>query len=332
MPVFSDVHINFLPKKARAKAIALDEARDAAAAAVKAANNDLEAGWARRDAIERDARNAGQRIRTGTVNLANYPTDKLRALISGATDEDLVTPLLAKAELDIAERLKPRLDRASEAFQAFAVVDATVQWLNEAMRAKARLEDAPAAKLKTSDFLKDVERVREEIAEIEERLAAVEYAPLPLADVRKSIVREIDAIAERGRPSISFTAREVSPIRLDRALGFVNSKAGPRIAETLVWAMRDVITEQALALAGTIEPENAMSDDERDAALGKLAADRLAAERLEETTITAAAAIGQVIPRRADADPRAVLEVVETSPAWRSRHDIGLDNALVMGG
>lgn len=332
MTVFTENHLNFLPKKAREKAIALDEARDAAAAAMRAALNDLEAGWARRDGIERDARAAGNLVRTGTVNLSAYPTDRLRELVSGATDEDRITPLLAKAELEIAERLKPRMDRASETFQAFAVVDELVLWLNDAMRAGVRLADAPAVKLKAADPLREVERIRGDIAEIEGKLDAADGAPLPLSEIRAAIVAEIDEIAAKGRPILGYTAREVSPIRLDRALGLVNSTAGPRVAETLVWAMKDIITERALALVGDLEPENALSDAQRDALLEKLAAARLEAERMEEAVIVAAAAAGTTISRRREADPRAVLEVVENSPAWRSRHDLGLDDMMRFGG
>lgn len=324
MPVFTEAQLNFLPKKARAKAIALDEQRDAAAAAMKAASADLEEAWQRRDAIERDARNAGQRIRTGTVNFSSLPLDRLRELIAAPSEEDRVTPLLAKVELEIAERIKPRLDRARAAFDALAVADDAALWLNDAIRAGVRLADAPAAKIKNGDYLREVERIRGDLEEIERRFELADSAPLPLASIREAIVAEIDEIAERGRPTLSFVAREVSPLRLDRALGTVASKGGPRLAETVAWAVRDVLVDRALAIVGDTEPENALTDQQRDAALEKLAAERLEAERTEEALIVAAASVGTVVARRREADPRALLEIVELSAPWRSRHDLGV--------
>lgn len=324
--IFSEDHLNFLPPKARAKAIMLDEARSSAMTASRKASDGLEEAWFSRDKLERDIRASGQLIRTGTINLARHPLEKLRELISGATDEDRVTPILAKAELEIKERLEPRRNRAVEAFEAFAVVDDVARWLDDARRAGVRLADALEVKLPKKDFRQEVERIRAEITELEARFETADFAPLPLASVREAIIREIDMIAERGRPTLSYTTRRASPINLERALGFVNSPAGPRTAETLVWAMQDIITERALSLVGNVEPENALTDEQREALLEKLAAERLEAERFEEALIMAAFAEGTVITRRREADPRAVLEVIETSGRWRSRHDVGFDD------
>lgn|GEM_PF-3575093 len=325
MPVFHDDFLNFLPKKARAKAVALDEARDAAAAAMKAANADLEDAYIRRDRVEREARAAGQTVRPGTEK---HPLDQLKKLLSENSDQ--IVPAVARIEIEIAERIQPRLDRASEAFQSIAaVVDAAASWIGEAKRAGVKLVDAPAvARPKTSDFLQEVEKARAEIDEIEDALDRVEAAPCTLADVRAAITTEIDEIAERGRPSISFTARSVSPLRLDAALGLVNSPRGARSAETLFWLMRDQIVARALSLVGDLEPENALTDAQRDTEIDRLAAELLDASRREEAIITAALAIGMSIPRRRDCDPRALLEVVETTPGWRSRFDVGLSDVL----
>ncbi|GAA0607933.1 hypothetical protein [Paenochrobactrum glaciei] len=325
MSVFHDDHLTFLPKKARAKAVALDEQRSAAAAAMKAANADLEDAYMRRDRVEAADRTAGQTVRPGVEKM---PLDDLKRRL--AENDDAVTPAVAKITVEIEERIKPRLDRASEAFQAIAaVVDNAASWIGEAKRAGVKLTDAPTpAKPKSGEFLKEIDRVRNEIDEIEDALDRVEAAPCTLAEVRSAIIAEIDEIAERGRPNISYTNRAASPLRLDTALGFVNSPRGPRVAETIVWAMQDIIKERALSLVGDIEPDGALTEAQRDAEIDRLTAELLDANRREEAVITAAAAVGMSVPRRRDCDPRALLEIVETTPGWRSRFDVGLTDIL----
>ncbi len=321
MGIFTQVMLDFLPEKARAKAIRLDEDFDAAGAAVKAAQRDLEDAWLRRDLAERNAQAAEKTPRTGTVK---HPLDKLRKMLAEGDAE--IDPAFAKIEIEIGERLQPRLDRANAVFQAQGVVQSCGYWITDAMRAGVRLRDAAPIKLTAKDFRREVEDVRNELLGLADHLYRVETAPQPLAVVREAIVREIDEIANRGRPTLSLTAREVSPLRLDRALGVVNSERGPRIAETLIWLLRDEAVSKAMTLVGDVEPEGALSDAERDAALERLAAEILAAGRREEAAIEAAAEAGTVIFRRSDADPRAVLGIEELTPGWRSRHDVGLDD------
>lgn len=327
MLIFTERLLNILPPKGRAKAIMLDEERAAAAVAMKAASNDLEAEWQRRAIVERNITVASRHVRTGTVSLNRMPLDKLRSLLADPPEEAEVHPYLVKSELEIRERLQPRLDRALAAFQPFAVVDDIAQWLDGAARAGVRFLDAPEVKLSAKVAPEEVERIRSKIAEIEAKLEAADWAPLPLADVREAIVREISEIAEKGRPMVRYTNRRSTPLKLGQALGFVNSPAGSRTAETLVWAMQDIITERALSLVGDIEPENALTNAQRETLLEQLAAERLEAERIEEAAIMAACAAGIPIARRREADPRAVLGIRDVSGRWRTRADVGLDDA-----
>ncbi|WP_156334057.1 MULTISPECIES: hypothetical protein [unclassified Shinella] len=326
MLVFTERLLNILPPKGRAKAIMLDEERAAASAVVKAALNDLEAGWQRRDEIEQKLVLARQHDRTGTVSLARMPLDRLRAMLSRSEEEPEVHPLLVKAELEIRERLQPRLDRASDAFQSFAVVGDIAQWLAGAAEAGVRFVDAPEVKLPAKAVPEEVERVRSKIAAIEAAINDTTFAPLPLADVKEAIVREISEIAAKGQPRVCYNDRRSSPLKLGEALGISNSPAGPSTAATLVWAMQEIITERALSLVGDIEPERALTNAQRDALLEQLAAERLEAERNEEAAIMAAHAAGIAIARRREADPRAVLGIKDVSGRWRTRADVGLDD------
>lgn len=324
--IFTERLLNILPPKGRAKAIMLDEERAAASAALRAATNYLEDGWRRRDDIDTKLTLARQHVRTGTVSLHRMPLEKLREKLSQPSEEAEVHPLLVKAELEIRERLQPRLDRASATFQSFAVVEEIALWLEGAAEARVRFVDARDVTYAGKTVPAEIERIRMEIAEIEVKLEAASLAPLPLADAREAIVREIEDIAHEGRPRISFTARRSSPLDLGRALGLGNSTGGQRTAETLVWAMKDIITDRALALVGDIEPENALTNSQREALLEQLAAERLEAERIEEAAIMAVHAAGIPIARRREADPRAVLGVKEISGPWRTRADVGLND------
>lgn len=55
----------------------------------------------------------------------------------------------------------------------------------------------------------------------------------------------------------------------------------------------------------------ALTDEEQEQRFRELRARRLELERIEEANIVAAEAEGMFIARRADADPRAILEVAE---------------------
>ena len=324
---FTERLLNILPPKGRAKAILLDEERAAALAVQKAAGKDLEAGWYDRDEIEKKLALAHQHVRTGTVSLAHHPLEKLRKMLSPSEGETEVHPLLVKAELEIRERLQPRYDRALAAFQSFAVVDDIAQWLAGAAEAGVRFVDAPEVKLPAKAVPEEVERARSKIAAIEAAINDTTFAPLPLADVKEAIVREISEIAAKGQPRVRYNDRRSSPLKLGEALGIRNSPAGPITAATLVWAMQEIITERALSLVGDIEPERALTNAQRDALLEQLAAERLEAERIEEAAIMAAHAAGIAIARRREADPRAVLGIKDVSGRWRTRADVGFDDA-----
>lgn len=325
--VFSERILATLPPKGRAKAILLDEERAAALAVQKAAGKELEAGWYDRDEIEKKLALARQHDRTGTVSLAHHPLEKLRKMLSPSEGETEVHPLLVKAELEIRERLQPRYDRALAAFQSFAVVDDIAQWLAGAAEAGVRFVDTPEVKLPAKAVPEEVERVRSKIAAIEAAINETTFAPLPLADVKEAIVREISEIAAKGQPRVRYNDRRSSPLKLGEALGISNSPAGPSTAATLVWAMQEIITERALSLVGDIEPERALTNAQRDALLEQLAAERLEAERIEEAAIMAAHAAGIAIARRREADPRAVLGIKDVSGRWRTRADVGFDDA-----
>ncbi|MDF1600332.1 hypothetical protein PZ895_11230, partial [Mesorhizobium sp. YIM 152430] len=82
-------------------------------------------------------------------------------------------------------------------------------------------------------------------------------------------------------------------------------------AEFLVWMMRDEIKAKLGAMIDQADVVGALTDEEQEERFRELSVRRLELERLEEATIVAAEAEGMFIARRADADPRAILEVVE---------------------
>jgi hypothetical protein len=169
---------------------------------------------------------------------------------------------------------------------------------------------------KGRDLAKSIADVRGEIERLDHEYQQVEVAPAPAGDLRSRALGALDELAARGRPYISTLSRLGDPLDLDQRLRFgsvalpdgrgkLTDDAGAFVAG----ALRDVLAERIAALFDADPIENALADNERDQRLTDLAKRRLDAERLEEALIVTAEAAGLRIDRRANVDPRAVLNV-----------------------
>ncbi len=82
-----------------------------------------------------------------------------------------------------------------------------------------------------------------------------------------------------------------------------------------VWLNRDVLIAKLCAEVDAVaDPASALTAEQRRKENIRLDAEILRIEREEETLIVAAANEGTFITRRADADPRAVLELDDNVP------------------
>ncbi|MDF1600363.1 hypothetical protein PZ895_11390 [Mesorhizobium sp. YIM 152430] len=294
-----------LPPKCQPKIDALIDRRDDAHAAYRSAS----------DTMMEARHNFGLISNRRRYAEIDAPNQKLRPEDAERLDAEVAS---AKAGLDKA---KARVDAASERTSSFAFLDRSLQWLADARAARQRLKPAAAPAPKGKDFRQEVDRLRTEIAAVDDAWTATATAPRPTKAAIDVLHEEIDAVAARGAPRFDMRRRSGPPlafadqfyIRLrqsnpDSGYGLQAHGGG---AEFLVWMMRDEIKARLGAMIDQADVVGALTDEEQEQRFRELSARRLGLERLEEATIVAAEAEGMFITRRDDADPRAILEVAE---------------------
>ena len=329
-----------LPEPARAKLLALRDAREGAhALLLAAADAKREAAASRQDAF----------LRLQHLSEADVPP---RITLKGdAADFDAVLfpragPLEHVSILDsdnpsVAEplaryrRANAGLKRAtvleeerSSAFHAIAgLLDNTVTpWLR-GLPGGAQIEshDGTAAKLKKGETAADaVARLRGEIDELRADLHAARTAPIPPAEAKAAARRQIEALTARGKPD----ARHLAEAALDISWPTVGAggyltvpSTGAHVGGTvdapdgigvLAWLFKD---QMIAAVEAEIDEINdgigALGAEERRTREGEILAALLDAERAEEGIIEQGAG---AISRRPDADPRAVLGLADDLP------------------
>ena len=153
-----------------------------------------------------------------------------------------------------------------------------------------------------------VASIRAEIANAKQQLQAARNAPPPMSELKAQVAGIVAEWGKRGRPNIKAT-RAGLEVNFDDPVSFAPSvNRGVALAAWLWPKQMSVAIEQQISEMP--EPVLSLSPKARDARLTELsvAIDQL--ERIEEGIIDAALAQGQVIERRADASPAAVLGIV----------------------
>jgi len=323
---FSEDLLRILPAPSRAKLEALLIERDAARAAYRAASDAEQ--QARLDLGRAESIAQHQSAMPGGIEI--HPAARVVAERDGtaqAEREDREARIMAPVE---AARRRLQLasdarERAAARQNGFSYLENVSAWLSRAASfGIGRLEHCPVKPLRTKDVVGEIERIRAELSALDEQWQAAETAPAPVSELKARFLSELDAIAERGRPSVDATARAGSPVNLTAALrigqmpvaladgGTHFSLVGDAGASFFTWLMRDQIAERITAMIDAAAPaKGALTDDQRDAEFSRISARRLELERQEEALIVAAEQEGRIVQRRRDADPRAILEVVE---------------------
>lgn len=172
------------------------------------------------------------------------------------------------------------------------------------------------------------DKIRAKIEALHTELRTVREAPLPQGEAMASLRRQVEKIAEDGRPDLTGLLAHGDRIRWPTATGEVLGATAdgmqtvsrgsiPDSNALIAWLFMDELTARLEAeLADMIGPrDNGLSRDERRRREARLMADILAAERIEEAVIEAAERDGHAaIPRRREADPRAVLGLSDNLP------------------
>jgi hypothetical protein len=308
--LFGDHLLKLLPAKSREKVVRLEADREAAHAAYRAASD--REREARNEFLLRQSIVARQIAEMGPVAALNL------AEAAKATEErnqrliaDL-EPLERRHEAAVTAR-----DRAAEAWEKFAFLEDCASWLSNVGAGVTLTHFAVPAPKAPRGFAAKVDEIRLELGALEEQWIATENAPAPADELLRRAIAEIDAVAEQGALTINPRTRSPRPLRLAErlTLGSMGQSGAALIGDgggpLFIWLMRDALVERVKKLIAELPQGGALSDIEREKRFAEIAARRLELERMEEACICEAEKQGQLIPRRRDADPRAVLEVAE---------------------
>ena len=301
MADFKEELIQKLPRQSAEKVRALIEAKDLAYGGLRLAMAAVE--------------NCFQRLQQAETNATHAIQQLPQTRPHGAVERALEPIARVKAEL---ERARAAEERARAAWEKFHFLGGLRDWSFKYLASGGQLayDPLPPAKLAKGETPRQaLERIRAEINQVEAAWNEAQRAPMPLAEIKSEIAATVDAIAARGAPSIDPRIRNGDPAKINHALRLETlngSKVGDGGASFFVWLMRDQIINKLNAQTDALQIDRAMSDAVREKLFSDLADRRLDLERLEESIITTAAKEGMALDRRLDADPRAVLEVVET--------------------
>lgn len=261
-------------------------------------------------------------------NLPTQASSKLGALIDIANDAQASAnaTLVRVGQLEETLFIAPNSERADEFkaelarltqrrttqnnryFATTATVTAIQAWLAK-LPASAAFEivEPPPFTLKGNETaLAAVDRLRSELATTQRELAKVRGAGLPIETMKAQATRYVEDLIARGRPVIKGS--HDIPFSVSAASQGWSAKA-PLAA--LAWLdPKQLIArlhDEIAAAAG--DDQLRLSSSERDKLIGAMAAVIDDLERQEEDLITRAADAGQVIERRHDASPAAILGI-----------------------
>jgi hypothetical protein len=238
---------------------------------------------------------------------------------------------LAVVVRDLEEAQRLQADRQARFQPAKALSDRLETFLENAAReasgAKLMLHVPIAPQLKKGETLPQaISRHRETIAALRQQRSDLLAAPIALAQAKAAMRAEVDALAQRGRcdatallwppadarfpNSISWPVREESQpggmvTQSVDTLGIVMALLKPQV----IAALDQQLTDAAAALG------EGLTDEQRRAQLADVSAELLRLERQECALVRQAIADGVAAAYRPEADPRAVLGLVDAAGA-----------------
>lgn len=202
--------------------------------------------------------------------------------------------------------------------QSTALLNSIEAWLNALPKDIDLAPGAPAA-AKIGQVAPDaIEQRQRRIRHLLADIAQVDAAPFPSGEAKQLVRREIEQLAQRGRPSFHPVIERGESIEWPQqilkinAIGAISDASIDHSNAMFAWLMRDQLI--AAAEKGIDEESDdaaALTAAERSARFKTLFADLLAVQRDEEALIEAA---NFDADRRGDADPRAVLDLSSELP------------------
>ncbi|WP_448041103.1 hypothetical protein [Bradyrhizobium liaoningense] len=169
--------------------------------------------------------------------------------------------------------------------------------------------------------------------ELRADLARIRCAPHPSAARKAAMVEQVAGWVEQGRPDAAASIEHGAPITWPLAnCRFDVHNAGPGaiafgqlvdvVAFMAWWDRQGMIERLSAELDAVADDDAALSDEERREQEAQTLADLLAVEREECRLVEIAQMQGLPADFRADADPRAILQI-EWGPAPEPREDAG---------
>jgi hypothetical protein len=241
-----------------------------------------------------DSENEAQALVSATMRRLS---ELNKALITGPADE------AANIEHE-QSRMRARLAQHQESHQAPAAFNVNIRRWLDGLASNATLEAAKALKVKLKSgetHSQAVARLREQIGALRTERTRTELAAPTVEEMKAAAAEHVSKLAERGTPRLAIQHGKFE-LRFNPELD-----AGCLLAWFHAAALLKRLEAQIDAMP---KPALAVTAKARADRLATIKAELLELERLEESLIVAAEEEGQSIPRRANADPYAILGLV----------------------
>jgi hypothetical protein len=230
---------------------------------------------------------------------------RVRDTAASAADQEEAASKLEELRDEHQRLVQLRHQRDAEHRRAALVCGRCSNWLEQPRQ--RRLREAPPSKV-THYEASELARVRSRIVDLRSERARIEASPLDRATIEKAVRAQVADLAK----SIQI---RVSGERGDAAFRIeMTAMAGgwhtPNSLEVLAWMDPEALTARLLTSYSSGDGMTAQDKAENSQRIQR---ELLQSEREEEDLIEAARVAGVLVQRRDDADPRAILGVVEAS-------------------
>lgn len=156
--------------------------------------------------------------------------------------------------------------------------------------------------------LEEIEAARGRVAEAKVLLGELAAMPVPQAEAEAALDAALARFSERAAEALTVTSLTRPRLRPDFAPELSHSDVVALLIGLHEKEIRKIVGAK---LKDVYTGRVVLPPDERDARAAKIAADLLVLEIAEEAAIRRAEAAGVPVDRRADANPAAVLALIE---------------------
>ena len=216
--------------------------------------------------------------------------------------------LPADADRQMAGRLSAERDRHNQRHATLAgLLQRINQYLVE-MRPGVTLELAPPVvveKRRNEDTLAALDRSRAEIAAIKQKINAVKRSPLPKEEQHAACVDYVSDLLRHARPKVAVVGDKLRVTWRDTVIASKDD-----LLATLAWFSPSTLLNVLERELPVPTNGDALTVDQRKQQVAELEKMLDQFERCEESLIERAAQDGLDVPRRQDAHPLAVLNLV----------------------